>query len=127
MAIQSYRDLRVWQQSIDLVEAAYRSTAGMPANEVYGLVSQIKRAATSIPANIAEGYGRDSTGSYVHFLKIAKGSLRELETHFLVAARLGLLASDKLGPLLERAESIGKMLTALIKVLQNGKTTVETT
>ena len=90
--IRSYRDLKVWQLAMDLAEESYRISQTMPITETYGLTSQIRRSAASIPANIAEGYGRESTGSYVHFLKTARGSLRELETHVLLAQRIGMKA-----------------------------------
>ena len=72
--VQSYRDLRVWQQAMQLAEMCYRHTRSFPREELFGLTSQLRRAAASIPANIAEGYGREQTGSYVHFLRIAQGS-----------------------------------------------------
>ena len=120
MPILSYRDLKVWQQAMALAEEAYRLTLALPTHETYGLRSQIRRSAVSVPANIAEGYGRDSTGSYVHFLKTARGSLRELETLALLSRRLGLLQSQQVDQLLLNAESIGKMLHSLIRALQTG-------
>ena len=114
MQIRSYRDLKVWQQGMDLAGAAYQLTAAMPAAEVYGLTSQIRRSAALVPANIAEGYGRGSTGSYIHFLKTARGSLLEFETHVLLAEKIGMLGIERTGPFLTGADSIGKMLTALI-------------
>ncbi len=119
MRINSYRDLKVWQQGMSLAVAIYQVTATMPANEQYGMTSQIRRAAASVPANIAEGYGRGSTGSYVHFLKIARGSLLELETHLLLAEKIGLLRVEQIRPSLQIAESIGKMLSALIKSVRS--------
>jgi len=104
---------------MDLAEQAYRLSQAMPASESYGLVSQLRRAASSVPSNIAEGYGRESTGSYVHFLKTARGSLRELETQALLAQRVGLMEPQEAGKLLDRAESVAKMLYALIRSIQN--------
>jgi four helix bundle protein len=118
MTVLSYRDLKVRQQAMSLAEAAYLLTDVLPTNEVHGLVPQIRRSAVSIPANIAEGYGRDSTGSYIQFLKTARGSLRELETHVLLAQRLGLIGPERADVFLQKAESVGKMLFALIKALQ---------
>jgi len=115
--IRSYRDLKVWQLAMDLAENAYRLSRSMPRSEMYGLTSQIRRAATSVPANIAEGYGRDSTGSYVHFLRTARGSLKELETHLLIAQRVGLLDNQATESLLKGTEGIGRMLNALIRSL----------
>jgi len=86
---------------------------------MYGLTAQIRRAVSSVPANIAEGYGRNATGSYIQFLKIARGSLEEFETHVLLAERIGLLERDATTPLLEDAEGIGRMLNALIRSLSN--------
>ena len=117
--VASYRDLKVWQQSMDLVEKVYLATAEMPRDEIYGLTSQVRRAAVSVLANIAEGYGRDSTGAYTQFLKIARGSLRELETHLLIVKRLGLLGDPGVDDALVRAETIGKMLTSLVKVIES--------
>src|SRR5882672_3415939 len=81
--INSYRDLVVWQESMNLAEASYRLTASFPKEEAYGLTAQLRRSGSSIPANIAEGYGRDSRGAYVQHLRVAQGSLKEFETHLL--------------------------------------------
>lgn len=81
------------------------------------MASQIRRSAASVPANIAEGYGRESTGSYLQFLRTARGSLKEFETHVLLAERVGLMKSDHTSAMLETAESVGRMLNALIKSL----------
>ena len=88
-SLGSYRDLRVWQGGMELAEACYRLTSTFPPSELYGLTSQIRRSASSIPANIAEGYGRRGRGDYVRFVGIAQGSLMELETHLLLSQRLG--------------------------------------
>ncbi|WP_442578243.1 four helix bundle protein [Mesorhizobium sp. ASY16-5R] len=116
--IESYRDLRVWQAAIELVVSCYAETKNFPQSETYGLTAQIRRASTSIPANIAEGYGRDHAGSYVQFLRIAQGSLKELETHVIVAKRIGYLDSTQEVRLLQRSDEIGRMLRALIRGLQ---------
>jgi four helix bundle protein len=115
MGIESYRDLRVWQQSMDLAEACYRLTATFPREEMFGLTSQIRRACTSIPANIAEGYGRNSKGSYGQFLKVAQGSLKELETHLLLAERLALVEAPLTAPLISDCDALGRMLFSLIR------------
>ncbi|MGX5802026.1 four helix bundle protein [Bradyrhizobium sp. Arg314] len=112
--INSYKDLIVWQQAMDLAVATYSLTKAWPKEELYGLTSQIRRSATSIPANIAEGYGRDNTGSYQQFLRIAQGSLKELETHLQIAERIGLATSDEVHHMLSATEAIGKMLRQLI-------------
>ncbi|SFO91194.1 four helix bundle protein [Mesorhizobium sp. NFR06] len=112
--INSYKDLIVWQQAMDLAAATYSLTKAWPKEELYGLTSQIRRSATSIAANIAEGYGRDNTGSYQQFLRIAQGSLKELETHLQIAERIGLATRDKIHHMLSATEAIGKMLRQLI-------------
>ena len=117
-AISSYRDLVVWQEAMDLAADAYKFVSRFPKEELYGLTSQVRRSAVSVPANIAEGYGRDNRGSYVQQLRVAQGSLKELETHFLIAERVGLTSSDSIGPLLIQAEKIGKMLRSLIRSLE---------
>jgi four helix bundle protein len=115
---QSYRDLVVWQTAMALAEDCYRLTSAFPREEMFGLTSQVRRAAASIPANIAEGHGRESTGSFIQSLRVAQGSTKEVETHLLLAARVGLIAqADIDGPLGLCAE-IGKMLRSLIRALQ---------
>ncbi len=103
---------------MELAEASYHATKGFPRDELFGLTSQIRRAAVSIAANIAEGYGREQTRTYIHFLRIAQGSLKELETHFLLSQRIGFLTSEGVEPLLMHCQEIGKMLRALIRILQ---------
>jgi four helix bundle protein len=99
-------------------ECCYRLTRQFPRDELFGLTSQISRAAGSVPANIAEGHGRENTGSFVQHLRISQGSLKELETHLLLAERVGILAAPDLQPALGQCESLGKMLRALIRSLQ---------
>lgn len=118
--ILSHRDLVAWQRGMDLVVFVYEATRDWPKEEVYGLTAQARRAAISVPANIAEGYGRDNLGSYIHFLKIAQGSLKEVETHFEIAGRIGIAKNDSVADTLERAESVGKVLRGLIKKLSEG-------
>ena len=118
MALKSYRDLEVWGKAMDLTVAVYQLTATFPPQERYGLTSQMQRAAVSIPANIAEGYGRTHRGDYLHHLSIAKGSLAELETHLALAVRLRFLTKDQVLPVWDMAQSVGKMLTRLIQTLQ---------
>ena len=119
--IRSYRDLKVWQRAMDLAETCYRTTRRFPKDELYGMVSQIRRAAASVPANIAEGHGRNSRGEYIQFLRIAQGSLKELETHALLAQRIGLAEEKVVRGILDEAEVLGKMLRALIRSLQAGR------
>jgi len=112
--INSYKDLIVWQQAMDLAVNTYSLTKTWPKEELYGLTSQIRRSATSIPANIAEGYGRDNRGSYQQFLRIAQGSLKEFETHLQIAERIGLTTDDQAHQILLATEGLGRMLRQLI-------------
>ena len=116
--IQSYEDLEVWQVAMALAEQCYRLTATFPREEKYGLSAQIRRAAVSIPANIAEGYGRNQTGNFLNFLKIAQGSVREIETHLLLVSRLGIADAERSTPCREVAIRVSKMLRALIRSIE---------
>lgn len=118
MKIESYRDLFVWQKAMDLVVECYKFVSNLPKNETYGLISQVQRSAVSIPANIAEGHGRDHLGDYLRHLSIANGSLKELETHLILVGRLGYRAENEAEPLLARCTEIGKMLSGLSKSLR---------
>ena len=113
--VRSYRDLRVWQKGMDLAAEVYRLSKSWPKEELYGLISQVRRSAASVPANIAEGYGRQSPASYGQFLKVARGSLKELETHLLLAERVGITARGSCNNALEQADDLGRMLGGLIK------------
>ena len=106
----SVRELKIWQKAMDLVEACYKLSATLPGDERFGLTSQIRRAATSIPANIAEGFGRWNTREFSRFLAISCGSLRELETHLIIAQRLGYVSEAKSGTLLRATDELAKML-----------------
>lgn len=119
--IQSYRDLRVWQMAMDLAEGCYKVTRSFPKDEIYGLTSQIRRAAASVPANISEGHGRNSRGEYIQFLRVAQGSLKEMETHLLLSQRIGLLNSESAETMLTESEVLGKMLRSLIRSLEAGR------
>ena len=116
--IASHRDLHVWQEAMGLAEATYRTVADAPSRWRFALADQTIRAAASVPANIAEGYGRYSPGSYAQFLKVARGSLNELDTHVMLAHRLGAFADDRAAVLLAQSERVGKMLNALIRSVQ---------
>jgi len=116
--LESYRDLKVWQRAMDLTEACYLQTRSFPREEMFGLTSQIRRAATSIAANIAEGYGREQTGVFVQFLRVSQGSLKELETHLLIARRVKIGSQKEAEPLLDKCQELGKMLRSLIRSLQ---------
>jgi len=117
--VSSYRNLHVWQQAMDLAEMCYRASRRFPKEELYGAVTQIRRSAASVPTNIAEGNGREGRGEYIQFLRIAQGSLKELETHILLSQRVELITQQDAKPMLEKAEVVGKMLRALIRSLQN--------
>ncbi|MEJ2008312.1 MAG: four helix bundle protein [Acidobacteriota bacterium] len=119
--IQSYRDLKVWQQAMDLAEECYKLTRQFPRDELYGMTSQVRRSAASVAANIAEGHGRNSRGEYIQFLRVAQGSLKELETHLILAARVGLSSDGLIAQVLGESEGLGKMLRALIRSLKRGK------
>ena len=118
-AITSYQDLKVWQEAMTLAESCYELTRGFPKDEMYGMTSQIRRAAVSIAANIAEGHGRESTGSFVQFLRIAQGSLKELETHLILSGRVQLVNVAGVQPALDRCDGLGRMLRSLIRSLQS--------
>ncbi|WP_054310189.1 four helix bundle protein [Mesorhizobium sp. 1M-11] len=115
----SYKNLVVWQQAMDLAVAVYATTKTWPKEELYGLTGQVRRAATSVPSNIAEGYGREIRGSYLQFLRIAQGSLKELETQLLIAERTGIASESTTDSLLVSAESVGKLLRLLIRKLSS--------
>src|SRR5438094_2077301 len=110
--VLSYRDLRVWQQAMVLVEATYRATKQFPAAESYGLVAQLRRAAVSVASNIAEGHAR-SRGDYVRFLVMSAGSLTEIETQLFVSQRLGFIAAPSSNALLDHCAELGRMLSTL--------------
>jgi four helix bundle protein len=118
MPVASYQDLQVWQLAMDLAVLCYQHTKAFPKSEVFGLTSQIRRAAQSIPANIAEGQGREHTKEFLHSLSIANGSLKELETHIILSQRVGLFPGEESQELLALTLRVGQMLTALRKALQ---------
>lgn len=116
--IRSYRDLVVWQKSMALVTEVYRCTENFPRTETFGLVTQLRRAAVSIPSNIAEGQGRLSTGEFRQFLGHARGSLLELETQVLIAQDLGYLPAEQVDELLEHTAEMGRILNGLLASLR---------
>ena len=117
MKIMSFRDLRVWQLAMDLVELVYRLTRSFPKNEIYGLASQIQRAAASVPSNIAEGHTREHTKEYLHHISMSQASLAELETQLEIAIRLNYVSLHEARSIAEHAESLGKQLYALRNAL----------
>lgn len=116
--IKSYKDLIVWQKSMSLVEDIYCLTEILPAKEQFSMVSQMRRAAISIPSNIAEGYGRNTTGNYVQFLSISKGSLLELETQLELCKRLKYMSEKEHSQIEEKLIEVSKMITVLISKLK---------
>ncbi len=115
--LASYRELEVWQMAVDLVEMIYELTRGFPDEEKFGLTSQLRRAAVSVPSNIAEGYGRQHRGDYLRHLSFANGSLKELETQLIIAGRLGFISREQTKPVWDASQRTGKMLLALMHSL----------
>lgn len=118
MKAQSYKDLTVWQKAMELVTEVYSATQSFPRTEQYGLTSQIRRSAISIPSNIAEGRAKRSTKDYIRFVNIAYGSVAELETQLIISRNLGYLDGSKLEAFLEKSAAIGRMLNGLISGLE---------
>ena len=121
--IRGYRDLHVWKAAMDWVEAIYEATAHWPSDERFGLVRQVRRAAVSVPSNIAEGAARRSTGEFIQFLGMARGSLAEVETQLLLAGRLRYTTGEDLKGLLDGSDEISRMLVALIAALRRKQKT----
>jgi len=110
--------LKVWQEAMSIAERAYHLTARFPKDEVYGMTSQILRAAVSIAANIAEGHGRENSGSFIQFMRVSQGSLKELETHLVLAVRVRLVSVEEGEPILQQCDELGRMLRSLIRSIQ---------
>lgn len=119
--ISSCRNLDVWQFSMQLAKEMYSLTREFPKEELYGLTSQIRRASVSIPANIAEGSGRDNPGDYVRFLPIAQGSLKEVEPLLLLAREVGIATQAMIEAPMNLADRIGRILRSLIRSIQSRK------
>ena len=119
MKLASYRDLIAWQKGLDLCEAIYNTSSLFPQNELYGLTSQIRRAAVSVPSNIAEGAGRITKGELVQAVGYARGSLFEVETQVYVAERWKFIGSAESTKLLEMTAEIGRLTGGLIRSLSN--------
>src|SRR5205809_7674677 len=117
-AIKSFRDLEVWQAAMKLAEICYTKTSSFPSRETYGLADQIRRAAVSIPSNIAEGHSRRTLQAYLNHLSIALGSQSELETQVELSTRLGFLSEQSGKEILQIAGQVGRMLHALIQALE---------
>jgi len=118
MKVKNYQELIAWQKAMDLVEDVYRASREFPREEIYALTSQIRRAAVSIPSNIAEGQGRRTTADFLRHLSIAYGSLREVETQILIAQRLEYLVQGKVEKVLSRAGEVGRLLNGLMASLE---------
>jgi four helix bundle protein len=117
MSKQSYRDLLAWQQAMDLVDDVYTCVRDFPSEELFGLTMQMRRAATSIPNNIAEGHGRFSFRDFRQFLRKARGSALELETEIMIAKRQGFICGETESALLEKAGTVGRLINGLIRNL----------
>jgi len=117
MKVKNYQELIAWQKAMDLVEDVYRASRTFPREEIYALTSQIRRAAVSVPSNIAEGQGRRTTLDFLRHLSIAYGSLREVETQILIAGRLRYLNSATIDQVMRRAGELGKLLNGLMNSL----------
>ena len=119
MAVKDFRVLLVWQKSMLLVKEIYVFTIDFPKHEVYGLTNQIRRSAISVPSNIAEGHGRESPKEFARFLRIARGSLSELQTQLYLSDNLDYIQTDQFNKLLEASDEIGRMLRGLQNTLDS--------
>lgn len=119
MSVKSYEDLEVWQLGREIAEITYRLTQHFPPDELYGLRLQMRKAAVSIPSNTAEGHERDGTKEFLHFLSIARGSLGELHTQYLLSVRLRSISAEAFQPLSEKLNLLGKKLTNLQRSLRS--------
>jgi four helix bundle protein len=113
MASRNYTDLLAWQKAMDLIESVYKVAKEFPKEELFGLTSQLRRAAISIPSNIAEGQGRNSRGDFRRYLSIAHGSIRELETHIHIATRLGYIGEPQRQAMLSQCGEVGRLVRGL--------------
>ncbi len=118
MAVRDYRELIVWQKSMDLVELLYRHTKSFPKEELYGLTAQMRRAAVSIPSNIADGQARQTTRDFIRFLSIARGSLKELETQVIICHRLAYIDEAQESELVAATEEVSRLISGLTNSLR---------
>ena len=116
--METHKDLRVWQQSIEMVTSIYKMTKAFPKDELFGLVSQMRRAAVSVPSNIAEGYARGTDKEKLHFLRISSGSMSEIETQLILSLNLGYIGQETYNELSEQITSVWKQLNALISSIK---------
>jgi four helix bundle protein len=117
VVVKSYHELTAWQKAMDLVETIYSATRGFPASETYGLTNQVRRAAVSIPSNIAEGQGRGSAKEFTYFLTIAQGSACEVDTQLRIAGRLGFLSETETVHLVAQNDEVGRLIRGLSRSL----------
>ena len=117
--METHKNLRVWHQSIEMVTSLYMMTKTFPKDEIFGLVSQIRRAAVSVPSNIAEGYARGTDREKLHFLRISSGSMSEIETQLMLSLNLGYISQEVYDEQSERITSLWKQLNALIGSVKN--------
>jgi four helix bundle protein len=122
MTVKSYHDLIVWQKAMNLVTQIYRVTKEFPRDEIYGLTAQLRKAAVSVPSNIAEGQGRFSTREFIRFLSIAHGSLCETETQILIAERLLYIDEQVRNQLMSLSAEVGRLLHGLVRALEAKET-----
>lgn len=119
--VENYKHLIAWQRAMDLVEEVYRLTARYPSDERFGLISQTRRAAVSIPSNVAEGYARRTRGDYVHFLHMSRGSANEVETQLLLATRLGFVTANQARRAMDLTLEVQRIMKGLVKSLTPDK------
>ena len=120
--IRDYRDLIVWQEAMEIAELVYGLTRAFPREEAFGMTSQLRRSAASIPANIAEGFGRAQRKVFIQFLRVAQGSLKELESHVILCNRVGLMRAEGAAEISERTARLGKRLVQFVRSLDRGST-----
>ncbi|HHN78274.1 MAG TPA: four helix bundle protein [Phycisphaerales bacterium] len=118
MSITSYRDLTAWQKAFQLGLVVYRESAAFPVDERFGLISQVRRSAISVPCNIAEGYGRGSTKDYLRFLRTVRGSLYEVDTQMHFAGELGYIARERLAAVQRGVDEVGRLIGGLIRSVE---------
>jgi four helix bundle protein len=119
--VKNYKELEVWKKAVGLALTVYKETSAFPRSERFGLTGQMRRAATSVPANVAEGWGRGTTKEYIQFLLIARGSLMELETHVIMSRGLTFLSEQQSGELQIQIQEVGRMLNGLIQSLRKAR------
>ncbi|MCX6252130.1 MAG: four helix bundle protein [Bacteroidetes bacterium] len=115
--IKSYKDLEIWKKSVSLATELYKVTSTFPGSELYGITNQIRRASCSVPANIAEGYGRERTKNYLQFLRMARGSIYELDTFLTIAFNLKYISKETQDQVFDKTEELSKMINGLIRKL----------